>query len=86
MDAAPRFLRVPDVAEVLNISVNQTYQLVRRGELPAIRVGGRGQWRVERSALERYIQEQYEDTRRYVEEHPFTSAEAAAGLSADDLD
>src|SRR4051794_41801288 len=42
---APRFLQLPDVAEILNISAAQTYALVRSGELPAIKIGGRGQWR-----------------------------------------
>src|SRR2546423_13416914 len=40
-----RFLLLSDVAEVLNISAAQAYALVRSGELPAIKVGGRGQWR-----------------------------------------
>ena len=45
----PRFLTLADVAAVLNISDSQTYALVRSGELPAIKIGGRGQWRVEAS-------------------------------------
>jgi excisionase family DNA binding protein len=47
MSGTPRFLTLADVAEVLNTSVAQVYALVRRGELPAIKIGGRGQWRVE---------------------------------------
>ena len=42
-----RFLTLGDVADVLNISASQTYALVRSGALPAIKIGGRGQWRVE---------------------------------------
>ena len=68
--AAERFLQLSDVAEILNISSSQTYALVRSGELPAIKIGGRGQWRVERSALEDYIQRCYEQTRAFVESHP----------------
>ena len=68
--AAPRFLQLSDVAEVLNISASQAYALVRSGELPAIKVGGRGQWRVETSALEEYIQRCYAETRAFVEAHP----------------
>jgi excisionase family DNA binding protein len=60
---APRFLTLPDVQEVLNISSPQAYALVRSGELPAIQVGGRGQWRVEASELENYIARQYQATR-----------------------
>jgi len=60
---APRFLTLPDVQEVLNISSPQAYALVRSGELPAIQVGGRGQWRVESVELENYITRQYQATR-----------------------
>ena len=48
----PRFLQLTDVAEILNISAAQAYALVRNGTLPAIKVGGRGQWRVESAQLE----------------------------------
>ncbi|MDP9395074.1 MAG: helix-turn-helix domain-containing protein [Actinomycetota bacterium] len=37
------------------MSRSQVYALVRTGELPAIKIGGRRQWRVERSQLEAYI-------------------------------
>jgi excisionase family DNA binding protein len=67
----PRFLTLTDVAEVLNISDSQTYALVRSGELPAIKIGGRGQWRVERDQLETYIERMYDQTKRFVAEHPF---------------
>ena len=43
-----RFLTLADVADVLNISASQAYALVRNRELEAIKIGGRGQWRVER--------------------------------------
>ena len=67
----PRFLQLADVAEILNTSSAQVYALVRRGELPAIKIGGRGQWRVEASELEAYIQRAYADTREFVQEHPY---------------
>lgn len=44
---------------------------MRSGELPAIKIGGRGQWRVETEALERYIRDAYEKTREFVATHPF---------------
>lgn len=72
-----RFLTLPDVAEVLNTSANQVYALVRSGELPAIKIGGRGQWRVEESELDDYISRMYEQTRRFVSEHPFGAAESS---------
>jgi excisionase family DNA binding protein len=70
-----RFLQLTDVAEILNISASQTYALVRSGELPAIKIGGRGQWRVERSELEAYIQRAYEHTRAFVLANPLTRHE-----------
>ncbi|HRW17792.1 MAG TPA: helix-turn-helix domain-containing protein [Dermatophilaceae bacterium] len=66
----PRFLQLADVAEVLNISAAQAYALVRSGDLPAIKVGGRGQWRVEAEQLEGYIQRMYAQTREFVSTHP----------------
>jgi excisionase family DNA binding protein len=70
-----RFIQLADVSEVLNISSAQAYALVRSGELPAIKVGGRGQWRVEAPVLERYIQDAYSRTRDFVSSHPFGTAE-----------
>lgn len=71
----PRFLTLADVAEILNISASQTYALVRSGDLEAIKVGGRGQWRVERDKLESYISRMYDQTRQFVAEHPFAESE-----------
>jgi excisionase family DNA binding protein len=59
-----RFLTISDTAEDLNISVSQAYALVRSGELPAIKIGAHGHWRIERSVLESYIEAMYEETRR----------------------
>jgi len=74
--AAARFLQLTDVAEILNISSSQTYALVRSGELPAIKIGGRGQWRVEDSELEKYIERMYDETKTFVSAHPFVESEA----------
>ena len=60
----PRFLLMADVAEQLNVSTSQVYHMVRSGELPAIKVGGRGQWRIERTKLEEYIERQVRRDRR----------------------
>lgn len=69
--ATPRFYRLTDLAEILNISGAQAYSLVRTGSLPAIKVGGRGQWRVEAEAVQEFIQRSYAETRGFVEAHPF---------------
>lgn len=71
---AQRFLQLTEVSEVLNISSAQAYALVRSGELPAIKIGGRGQWRVETVELENYIQRMYAETKSFVEAHPFGTA------------
>jgi excisionase family DNA binding protein len=77
--AAERFLTLADVAEVLNISASQTYALVRNGELEAIKIGGRGQWRVERDKLESYIGKMYDQTRQFVADHPFVESDGGGG-------
>jgi excisionase family DNA binding protein len=74
--ATQRFLTLADVADVLNISASQTYALVRSGELEAIKVGGRGQWRVEGEKLEAYIKRMYDQTRAFVASHPFAQDES----------
>jgi excisionase family DNA binding protein len=78
--ADDRFLTLADVADVLNISASQTYALVRNGDLEAIKIGGRGQWRVERSKLESYITKMYDQTKQFVADHPFAEADATANF------
>lgn len=63
----PRFLRLSQVSEILRISDSQTYALVRSGDLQGIQIGGRNQWRVERSKLEEYIQQAYRRTAENLE-------------------
>ncbi len=75
MSESPRFLTLADVAEVLNTSSAQVYALVRRGELEAIKIGGRGQWRVEASALEAFIAQMYTQTKAFVDQHPYAETE-----------
>ncbi|SMG11907.1 helix-turn-helix domain-containing protein [Agreia pratensis] len=63
-DRLGRFLTLADTADVLNVSARQVYSLVRSGELPAIKVGASGHWRIEREVLESYIEAMYEESRR----------------------
>ena len=70
MGAAPRFLTLADVAEILNTSLAQVTALVRRGELRALKLGGRGQWRVETSELEAFIERMYAETQAHLKEQP----------------
>ncbi|HSP76070.1 MAG TPA: helix-turn-helix domain-containing protein [Cryobacterium sp.] len=73
-EAAPavgRFLTLADTAEILSLTAAEVLELVRTGELPAIRLGtqsnragGAGGWRVERVVLESFIEAKYEEARR----------------------
>jgi len=77
---APRFMTLADVAETLSISTSQAYQLVRSGDLRAIKVGGRGQWRIDVDELERYIERMYAQTERLLSEE--SNPGAVVGLDA----
>ena len=67
-----------DVAVELNVSDSQVYHMVRSGELPAIKIGGRGQWRVERAKLEQYIEQKYAETAEWVQRNPLTERDTEA--------
>ncbi|KRC60420.1 hypothetical protein ASE14_05180 [Agromyces sp. Root81] len=64
-DEIGRFLTLADAAEILAVDVPAVDELVRSGELPAIRVGSTGPWRIERVQLEVWIELQYEETRKF---------------------
>jgi excisionase family DNA binding protein len=57
------WLTVPEVAQELHIPRTRCYELISRGELPAVRVGERS-IRVNRRELERFLLEK----RRVVEQ------------------
>ncbi len=56
---------------MLNTTPAQVYALVRSGELRAIKIGGRGQWRVEAAELEAFIERAYTATAEFIAAHPF---------------
>lgn len=58
----PRFYTLEDVATILNVRVAQVYALVRSGDLPAVKIGGRGVWRVQRQQLDDYIERMHQET------------------------
>jgi excisionase family DNA binding protein len=64
---SPRFIDVDAVAKELAISRAQVYSLLRGGDLPAIQVGPKRVWRIERAKLEEYIERQYQATREAIE-------------------
>ena len=84
MADGPRFLTLPDVAEILNTSLAQVTALVRRGELRALKLGGRGQWRVETTELEAFIQRMYAETEAHVRGQ--SGLDETEGLSPSTLD
>ena len=80
MSDSPRFLTLSDVAEVLNTSLAQVTALVRREELRALKLGGRGQWRVETTELEAFIERMYAETHQHLKEQ---KEQAGADSTAD---
>lgn len=48
------WLKVPEVAEELNIPRSRAYELIASGELPAVRIGERS-IRVHRGELEKFL-------------------------------
>ena len=49
-------LTVPEVIDVLGIGRNTVYEIIRTGELPSRRIGKRGQIRVLKYDLIRYME------------------------------
>lgn len=72
---AGRFMTLDEVALYLNVSVPQVYSLVRSGELPAIKIGGRGIWRVDREQLESYVERMHRATQAWAKAHPLNPRE-----------
>lgn len=89
MTAGPRFLTLPDVAEILNTSLAQVTALVRRGDLRALKLGGRGQWRVETTELEAFIERMYAETQQQLQQQGTATQDspndAVTGNPADQL-
>ena len=73
----PRFYTLEQTARYLNVSRPQVYSLVRSGELPAIKLGGRGVWRVDRHQLDVYIERLLEQTREWALSHPLSQERRA---------
>ena len=54
-DLPAPLLKPADVARVLNVTVTQVYTLMRSGDLPALKIGKKGVWRVSRETLEAFL-------------------------------
>jgi excisionase family DNA binding protein len=75
-----RFLTLAEVAIYVHVSEAQAYALLRSGELPAMKIGGRGVWRIDRQRLEEFIERLTEETAGWVREHPLTRGEKRGKL------
>jgi excisionase family DNA binding protein len=53
-----KLLTIPEVADAMKVSEKTVRRLIKRGDLPAFKVGDRGQLRVEEAELERYVESQ----------------------------
>lgn len=60
--AAPQFLTVTEVAEVMRVSKMTVYRLIHAGELPAIRVGK--SFRVPKAAIGQLLDITWSDERQ----------------------
>jgi len=81
-----RFLTLDEIAEDLASSRAQVYALVRSGDLPALKIGGRGQWRVDRAAFEDWVTRTAASTAAWVQRNPLNAGETAeAEQQADDV-
>jgi excisionase family DNA binding protein len=73
---AARFLTIEQVAEELAVTRTQVYTMARKGEIPAIKIGQKGHWRIERARLEEWIAAQYLATAEYVRNNPYAAPAA----------
>jgi excisionase family DNA binding protein len=71
----PRLLTIADVARYLSVSEAQVYALVRSGQLPAVKLGGKGVWRIDRQRLDDYIERLHEETKAWTEQHPLNHSD-----------
>lgn len=62
MAVEPRFYTVNEVATLLATTPNHVHAMLKRQELPGIKIGNRGQWRVERTEFEKYVKTRYVET------------------------
>ncbi len=62
--SAPRFLAPAQVAELLNIEVDEVVALVLEGRLRGAQLGSPPRWRGEEASIADYLAEQSEEARR----------------------
>ncbi len=80
----PRFYTLEQTATYLNVSRPQVYALVRSGELPAVKIGGRGIWRVDRHQLDEWLKRVQEETLKWAKANPLNPRERAGAEEMSD--
>ena len=58
----PRFLTPADVADILSVTPSQVLKFLRDRQLRGIKLPGKGEWRIEATALEEFIGRLYQQT------------------------
>lgn len=58
------FLKISEVAEVINLGKSMTYKLIAEGHIPSVKLAGIKARRVSRKALDQWIAEQEEGSAR----------------------
>ncbi|GGH37767.1 helix-turn-helix domain-containing protein [Microbacterium album] len=64
VDSARRLVPPAQVAELLDIEVDEVIALVQEGRLRGARVGSPARWRIERESVAEYLDAQVEEARR----------------------
>lgn len=59
-----RLLAPAQVAELLDVTVEEVVSLVMEGRLRGMRVGSPARWRVEEQSVDAYLEDQAEEARR----------------------
>lgn len=79
--------KLEDVATYLSVSVPQVYALVRSGDLPTIKIGGRGVWRVDKGGkLDGYLERLEAQTAAWAKKHPLNPATRTALIVSEPVD
>lgn len=63
-NAPERYVSLAQIAELLDITVDEVLQLVHEARLRGVRVGSPAQWRVAEASVSDYLNDQLEESRR----------------------
>ena len=63
-NAPERYVSLAQVADLLDVAVDEVMNLIHEGRLRGARVGSPAQWRVAEASIPEYLAEQREESRR----------------------